>query len=64
MAVISESACRAQLRHHDPQVVAISTALLIHVLPNGLRFCCPGRIAADARKLIRPIDASTIRAAS
>ena len=35
MAMISESACRAQLRHHDRQDVVTYSALLIHVLPNS-----------------------------
>jgi len=35
MAMISESACKAQLRHHNRQDVVIYTALLIHVLPNA-----------------------------
>jgi hypothetical protein len=33
--MISESACSAQLRHHNRQDVVIYSALLIHVLPNG-----------------------------
>ena len=33
--MISESACKAQLRHHDRQDVVIYSALLIHVLPNN-----------------------------
>ena len=36
MAMISESAWRAQLRHHDRQDIVIYSAFRIHVLPNGV----------------------------
>ena len=36
MAKISESACKAQLRHQDRQDVVIYYLLLIHVLPNSV----------------------------
>ena len=34
MAIISASACRAQLRHHDRQEVVTYSALLVPMLPN------------------------------
>jgi hypothetical protein len=40
MAMISESARTAQLRHHNRQDVVIYSAVLIHLLPNVSAISC------------------------